>query len=341
MINRVLVVGFGSIGKRHLRLAREMLPHAEIGVLRHRKSDVVPEFADYSFNTVFEALAFSPKVAVIANPATFHISVALLFAKAGVHLLIEKPLSNNLNGIKSLIDICLKQGIVLATGYNLRFMSSLKNFKSIIDEGLIGDVWSVHAEAGQYLKYWRQDTDYRKSVSAQSILGGGVLLELSHELDYLRWIFGEIEWVQATLSTQSDLEIDVEDSMHLIMGFFSKSRSKQLIGNLNLDFIRHDSTRSCTAIGKKGTLRWDGIKGKVELFTSDNKEWQAVYNKLPGIDESYIDEWRNFISSVEMNSKPEVSGEDGQKVVQIVESIRQAAKSCCRVNIPYSQSTKL
>ena len=103
-----------------------------------------------------------------------------------------------------------KAKTVLAIGYNLRFLSSLQKFKSILDDKIIGDVWSVRSEVGQFLPSWRPNSDYRKGVSAQYALGGGVLLELSHDIDYLRWIFGEVAWVQAVLAQQSDLEIDVE-----------------------------------------------------------------------------------------------------------------------------------
>jgi len=331
LINRILIIGLGSIGKRHLRLAREMLPHSEIGVLRHQKSDQLPEFANYLFNTVTEALAFSPEIAVIANPATFHISVALPFAKAGVHLLIEKPLSSNINSIKSLIEICRKQKIVLAVGYNLRFLPSLQKFKNLITDGVIGEVWSVRTETGQYLPTWRPDTDYRNAVSAQSALGGGVILELSHELDYLCWIFGEVEWVQAVSSQQSDLDLDVEDTMHLIMGFSTSTNQKALIGTLNLDFIRRDTTRLCTVIGETGCLRWNGISGTIENYNVTKQGWIEIYRDKGARDETYIEEWKDFLAAVRNENSPVVSGIDGLKTLCVIEAIRQSAETGNRV----------
>ena len=266
MIKRILIVGLGSIGKRHLRLARELLPNADIRVLRHKTASEVPEFSNGCFFSIEEAIAFAPQIAVIASPAPFHIPTAQALAEVGVHLLIEKPLSASLNGVMQLLETCQKQGTVLLTGYNLRFLPSLQRFRDLLGESVIGKVLSVRCEIGQYLPSWRPDNDYRQGVSARRELGGGVLLEISHELDYLRWIFGEVEWVKATLSHQSSLEIDVEDTAHLTLGFAPAVNGHQLIGSVNLDFIRHDTTRLCTAIGANGSLRWNGLTGEVALY---------------------------------------------------------------------------
>ena len=113
MINRILIVGLGSIGKRHLRLARELLPQAEIGVLRHKVDSIVPEGADFIFAKMSEALIFSPDLAIIASPATFHLSAAIQLAEAGVHLLIEKPLSATSEGIDELAEACRNERVIL------------------------------------------------------------------------------------------------------------------------------------------------------------------------------------------------------------------------------------
>ena len=119
LINRILIVGLGSIGKRHLRLARELHPWAEIGVLRHNVNYIIPEGADYIFSTMIEALAFTPQLAVIATPAAFHLSTAMPLAEAGVHLLIEKPLSTTVEGVKDLIEAVSYTHLTLPTIYSV------------------------------------------------------------------------------------------------------------------------------------------------------------------------------------------------------------------------------
>jgi predicted dehydrogenase len=325
LISRILIVGLGSAGTRHLRLARHYFPTAEIKILRHQTKNLVPQFAEGSFSTLEEAILFAPQIAIIANPSTFHVQVAQEIAQVEAHLLVEKPLSSSLEGVVGLINTCNKQNSILMIGYNLRFSPSLQCFRELLGQGIIGDLLSVRCEVGQYLPSWRPESDYRKGVSAKKELGGGALLELSHEIDYLRWIFGEVEWVRATLCQQSKLEIDVEDSAHLTMGFLPNRSGRQLIGTLNLDFIRHDHTRTCTVIGEKGSLRWNGLNGEVEIFEGGAIGWKSIYNHKPQSDETYRAEWQNFLESIHEKKVPLVTGEDGLKVLEIIEAARISA----------------
>jgi predicted dehydrogenase len=325
LIERILIVGLGSIGRRHLRIARELMPDADIRVLRHQKTTEAPEFSDGYFFSLAEAIAFMPQIAIIANPSPFHISIAQGLAEAGIHMLIEKPLSNSLDGVKHLLETCHAKDVVLQMGYNLRFLQSLNRFREFICEGRAGKILSVRCEAGQYLPSWRIGSDYRHGVSAKKELGGGALLEFSHELDYLRWIFGDIAWVKATLSHQSNLEINVEDSAHLTLGFAGLENMHQLIGAVSLDFIRHDTTRQCTAIGDKGSLRWNGLTGVVECFAVDGVDWSELFRHQHHRDDSYIAEWKSFIASIVNKNTPAITGNDGLKVLQIVEACRDSA----------------
>lgn len=331
--NRVLIVGLGSIGKRHLRLIRELLPNGDIRVLRHRECGDVPQHADGCFSTLEQAIAFAPQIALIAGPAPFHIKMAQPLAQAGVHLLVEKPLSASLDGIIDLLETCRAQRTVLLTGYNLRFLPSLEQFRTLLAERAIGRVLSVRCEIGQYLPTWRPNTDYRQGVSARRELGGGALLELSHEIDYLCWIFGDVAWIKATLCRQSDLEIDVEDTAHLMLGFSPADDGRQIVGSVSMDFIRHDSTRLCTVIGEAGSLRWNGLTGAVEQFARGSTEWSEVFRHQHHRDESYLAEWRHFMNCVSKQETPLISGDDGLRVVKIIEAARQAAESGCLVRI--------
>lgn len=326
-VSRVLVVGLGNIGKLHLRLARELLPQADIRVLRREEGALPPEYADGGFSRMAQAIAFKPQIAVIANPAPFHLSVAQSLADAGVHLIVEKPLSTAAEGVQRLIESCRERELVLLTGYNLRFLPSLQRFRDLLRQNVIGKVFSVRCEIGQYLPSWRPDVDYRQGVSARHDLGGGALLELSHELDYLRWIFGEVDWVEARLSRQSRLEIDVEDTVHLVLGFEPEADSHSLIGTLSMDLVRHDTTRLCTSIGELGSLRWNGLTGAVELFEAGTKNWRELFCFQQQREESYREEWENFLACVEKKSTPLVNGEDGLKVLQIIDAVRQASET--------------
>ena len=327
MFSRILIVGLGSIGKRHKELVHQLFPNAEVEVLRLRdKTQIVDSDSEF-LTTIQDAKEFSPNIAVLCTPSTSHISLGLDLAKSETHLLIEKPISHSSEGVLELLEECASKDVVLMVGYNLRYLKSLQEFRRHVSEGLIGKPLSVRCEVGQYLPNWRPKIDYQESVSAKRELGGGVLLELSHEIDYLRWIFGEVDWVRATLLRQSELEIDVEDTVHLTMGFEKSISGKQLVANLNMDFIRHDATRSCTVIGDRGSLHWDGILGKVSIVQAGEKTSETLVVDYNGIEETYLLEWQEFIKAIKEKRSPAVTGEDGLRVVEIIEAARLSSES--------------
>jgi predicted dehydrogenase len=327
MNKRILIVGHGSMGKRHLSVIQGLFPEAKIKILRQSKAREEIRLESNEVSSLDEAKQFLPEIIVICNPASEHINTALKFINSGVNIFIEKPISHSTKDIIKLISSLDAMNGVLIVGYNLRYLKSLQAFRRHLHEGLIGEPLSVRCEVGQFLPSWRQNTDYRMSVSAKRELGGGVLLELSHEIDYLRWIFGEVNWVRATLLRQSELEIDVEDTVHLTIGFEKRTSNGQLIANLNMDFIRHDTTRSCTIIGDKGSLRWDGILGEVSLFQAGEKTWENLFVNDNGIEETYILEWEEFIGAIEEKRFPAVTGLDGVRVIEIIEAARLSAKN--------------
>lgn len=334
MLERLLIVGLGSIGSRHLRIARELLPLAQIVVLRHKSCEDLPHLSiDHCVTSLEQALEFRPQAAVIANPASLHLDVALPLAKAGVHLLIEKPISHTTERVSELIQVCHAQGIILMTGYNLRFLLSLQRFRDLLEEKRVGRVLSVRAEIGQFLPSWRPGFDYRQTVSAKAALGGGVLLELSHDIDYLRWLFGEVEWLSAMELKQSGLEIDVEDTAHLVLGFTPDTAGARVVATLNMDFTRHDATRSCTVIGESGSLRWNALVGTVEYFEPGGNTWQIIFSHQHQRDDSYLAEWRHFLDCIAGVSTPIVSGYDGLAVLRIIEGARHSSRTETRLHM--------
>ena len=334
MIDRILIVGLGSIGKRHARLLKKSIPNVAITVLRHKECrDLLTLGVDNCVTDISAALKYKPQAAIICNPASFHLEVAKQLAMEGVHLLIEKPISNSTEGVAELIEICRTNGTVLMTGYNLRFLPSLLKFRHLLKNKFCGKVYSVRAEVGQYLPSWRPESDYKKNVSANAALGGGVLLELSHEIDYMRWLFGEFEWVNAVELKQSNLEIDVEDTIHVIIGFDHQVDEKPIVATLNMDFIRHDSTRICSVIAENGTLRWNGVDGKVEYFEQGKDDWQLLYEQKNERDSSFTAELEHFLNCIANVETPQITGNDGFVVLKLIKAIRESSLMGSKVYI--------
>jgi len=338
IITRVLIVGLGSIGKKHLNIVNLLLPNAVLGIKLHEESKTTFSSNIKNFLSTNQMLEFQPNISILTNPAPFHIQTALKLAEINSHIFVEKPLSVMANQVSNLISICQIKNLIFQVGYNLRFSLSLQKFKEIVDSGQLGVLQKIECETGQYLPDWRPESDYRVGVSARKELGGGVLLELSHEIDYLRWIFGEVIWVSGELTTESDLEIDVEDTARFKMGFHDMSDLNGLVADVSLDFVRRTPSRICRVYGSIANLEWNGLTGEVSIFEHNKNAWEKIYTDPNNLNKTYELEWLSFIDSVNTGNKPFVTGEDGLRVIEIIEAIRIASDTGGKVPVVYDLS---
>lgn len=332
-INRILIVGSGSAGKKHFQTAKLLLPDADIRYFRSGITNLIK--FENEIITIEDAINFQANIVVIANPSSLHIEYAFKLAENFSHFLIEKPLSSSISGVSDFLKLCEKRNSVVMTGYNLRYFLSLKDFKDRIDRKIFGKVLSIRCEVGQYLPSWRPSTDYRNGVSANKALGGGVLLELSHEFDYLRWIFGEAYWVNCMLLTKSDLEIDVEDCAHLLIGFKELGLAEEVVASINLDFFRQDSTRLCLAICENGSIRWNGVTCEVEEFDILTSTWNSMFVESSHGSDSILAEWKDFLHCISTGDVPRSSGLDGLKVLEIIEAARISNSQNLKVKVTH------
>ena len=330
---RALIVGLGSIGQRHLANLRQIEPDAWITIWhQHTQQEATPDVplgADAVVYSLDEALAESPQIAIIASPAPLHVDAALALGDRGIHLFVEKPLSHSLEGIDALIDLCHARSVALMVGYHLRFCRSLQIARDALREGRIGRVVSLRAEVGQYLPEWRPESDYRHGVSARQDLGGGVLLELSHELDYVRWLAGDVRSVQAQVGHLSDLDVDVEDVAELLLRFSSGA-----VGSVHLDMVQRPMSRCCKVIGTAGSLTWDGTTHTVRVFSTRDVEWTDVHASA-AVDRNaaFISELQHFLDCVRTGAAPLVGGEDGRLALELALAAKSASASGRAVHI--------
>lgn len=338
---RILIVSLGSAGSRHLRVIRSASPDATVMVFRHSSVIEHSSLVDATTSSFSDVERFQPQFAVLANPASLHAEMARLLLDLGCHLLIEKPLATNTVDGQAIYEAAKAKGCIVHVGYNLRCLPSLQLFRDQIHQGCVGRVFSVRCEVGQSLESWRVGVDYRQGVSAQLAMGGGVLLELSHELDYLAWILGRVDWVGAWFGRQSGLEIDVEDTAHLVLGFQSAGALAP-VASVNLDFIRHDTTRRCVAIGENGSLTWDAVKGTVEACFKGNAEWQVMHRSKPDQDFTYAAQWHRFLSAaVHPNGRQDSLAADIDQALHVLDVVEAARSSCdqngIRVRLPLKE----
>lgn len=326
---KILIIGLGSIGQRHLNLARRNFPHSRIGVVTTKSKSPDLLQADEVFLNIEDALKFQPTHVVVCNPAPYHLESALHFLSSGVRMLIEKPLSNSSYQVQEFLDEVSNTENFIIVGYNLRHSASLAKYRQIIQSGRIGRIMSVRCVAGLNLTMWRPHSSYKEGVSGQEALGGGALLELSHEIDYISWIFGEIESVYAQTSKQSNLEIDVEDTADLLLGIVSEQGTK-FVASITLDLIRPELMRSCLAIGEFGMARWNGKMGSVEIFDLTTETWSQVFSESGVGDQGYIDEWKEFTDASLAMPIQSATALDGLKALKVVDAAKTSntLKTC-------------
>ena len=317
---KFLIAGFGSIGRRHFR---NLLALGEKDIVLYRThQSTIPdnEITGYPVETdLTKALAHKPDGVIIANPTALHLDVALAAARQGCHLLMEKPISHNLDRVDELQKAVAKSGSRVVVGFQFRFHPTLNKAKTLIGEGRIGKPLTAHAHWGEYLPNWHPWEDYRKSYSARSDLGGGVALTLCHPLDYLSWMFGDPQVLWAKAGKISDLEIAVDDLAELSLKFASG-----VIGTVHLDYFQQPTVHTLEIIGTKGSLFWDNADGGLRVYSSDSQVWEQ--HPVPvGFDRNnmFVDEMAHFIRVIKGEVQSACSLEDGIRVMQVALSAKR------------------
>ena len=278
------------------------------------------EFVSEAFSDCRVALEkYKPGLVLICTPPVYHVEQALVALEAGAHVFIEKPLSHQVSGIRKLIQEAQQRERYVQVGYNLRFHPGLRILKNLVDSGKIGRVLWLTAEAGQYLPDWRPWQNYRESYSAMRELGGGILLDGSHELDYICWLLGRPTELTCRAERISDLEVDVEDSAWIHMGYPDRRRAE-----LHLDFVQRTYTRTCKVVGEGGTAFWDYSSHAVQWYSAHEKRWKAIPYAFEAND-MYIAEIRHFLESLN-DGKNVTDLEQGEAVIQLVEAAKRSSE---------------
>jgi len=319
----LLIIGGGSIGQRHLRNLKS-IGIKKIGVVDadNRKLDEIKnKYQVETFKNVDAALKKGWGAFLISTPSFLHAEIALKLIKEKIPIFIEKPLSNSFKNIDKLAREVKKAGTLIVMGYNLNFHPQIKSIRKILNDGLLGRVLGIRAEFGYYLPSWRPNIDYRKNYSAQKKLGGGIILEDIHEIDYLFGLFGEIKKIFSFSDKISDLEIDTEDYVEATLWF-----KNGIIGQLHMDFLQRSYSRTLKIIGEKGNLYWDLEKGELKYYSGDKGRWYNFSLKDYDFNVMYIDEMRYFLRKIKNPDNNILNFERGYKTLKIALAIKESAK---------------
>jgi predicted dehydrogenase len=318
---KAFVIGYGSIGKRHIKnLTKHM--NVQCIVLSQRTNDSFLKKNCILVNNLKDGLSLKPDFAIITNQTNLHLKTAMKIAEFNIPFFIEKPLSNNLKNVEKLIHIIKKNKISTLVGCNLRFHPCFIEAKKILLKNKIGRIISIQSQNSSYLPDWHPDEDYSKSYSAQKN-SGGIVYTCIHEIDYLCWFFGKVSSISSSIGKYSDLKIKTDDLADIILKF-----KNQIICNLHLDFNQKSPVRYCRIVGTKGILYLNFLNSELSFFDYKINKWKIIIClKKYDSNSMYVDELNHFIDCIIKNKKSVNSVAENYEILKVADAIQKSSKN--------------
>ena len=322
--HRVLIVGVGSIGERHLRCFsatdRAELSLCEIndGLRRTiaQRYDINSTYRDLN-----EALADTDNrcsVGVIATPAHLHVQIATTLVEAGVHALIEKPLSTNLDGVAALIESANRKNVTVAVAYMLRCHPVLQSMRQAILDGRFGQPIAVLVASGQHFPTYRPA--YREIYYNNHATGGGAIQDaLTHLVNACEWIVGPADRVIADASHQVLEGVDVEDTVHMV------ARHGDVSASYNINQYQAPNETTITVICTGGTVRFEAHNARWVSMIKPGDPWHEEMTWTGERDPIYTNQANAFMDSVEGRSPVLCTVQEGRQTLQVILSVLAAA----------------
>ncbi len=299
----ILIIGLGSIATKHIMAIRELYPNFRLVALRHGNLKG-NELGIEEIYTI-EGLDFKPDFILISNPTNLHKETIEKVLFLNVPLFIEKPLFSNLKGAKELIDLINQKKIITYIGCNLRFNRAIVFLRNTIRSNK-ERVNEVNIYCGSYLPDWRPGRNYREIYSANADQGGGVHLDLIHEIDFCYWIFGQPLKSDICLRNKSSLEISAIDYADYRLIY------PEFIAGIRLNYFRKGTKRELEIITERETYNLNIISGIVKL--SDNS---IIFEEPFNVMQTYLDQMRYFIDCINNDEKPMNSIDEAMEVLKI------------------------
>ncbi|MBW3000355.1 GNAT family N-acetyltransferase [Candidatus Woesearchaeota archaeon] len=309
---KFLILGCGSIGRRHIKNLlqlgyKDVIGCDSNGPLLER---IQKEINIKTSRNFIESLKNVDAV-LICTPNHLHTKFAIKALSEKKHVFIEKPIAHKLDNLEQLKRFSEKNNLVVQVGCNLRFHPIIRRTKEILDRNKIGEIYGARIEYGSYLPDWRPGQDYTENYGAKKNMGGGIILDDIHELDYTAWFFGKIRWVFCSASKISNLKINTEDNAEILL-----KSNKGFTINIHMDYLQKPSVRKFKIIGSKGMIKGD-VFNKELIILKDNKKNKIPIKKDYDYNQSYVDELKQFIDCIENNKKPLCGYNEGRYALKI------------------------
>ena len=326
---KALVLGCGSIGRRHIAHLRQ-LGLSDIEAVDTNLATRERVQASLGIRVLAypeEGLARRPDVVLVCTPASSHIEMVRRAVEAGAHVFVEKPLATTLDGTEDLLRQVRRDGRVVHVGYNLRYHPAVRVGRELVRSGRLGKLLMAHLEFGLYLQKWWEGRDYRQSYMVRRDLGGDLILDSSHEIDLALMFLGPAREVTAYAGKLSRLEIEGPDVVKILLRMASGA-----LATLSVDCIRPTYSRGFQLNGEDSGLRWscadgraDGSLGELELCAGGDR-WEPVPVRGNPQD-TYLEELKDFLSAVSSGSPSPVPMDAGVDVLRVVAAVQRSLET--------------
>jgi len=306
-IHRVLVIGTGSIGERHVRCLLST-GRAEVGIceLNDAIRNAVGDRYDVrgAFAELDEALDLKWDAALIATPAHTHIPIATKLVEHDIPLLIEKPLSVDMNGVAEILDTVREKNLIAAVSYNYRAHPALSAMKSAIDDGRFGNILQMYCNVGQHFATYRPA--YASVYFANREHGGGAIQDaMTHSVNMGEWLAGPVDRISVDAGHQYLEGVDVEDTVHAF------ARHGKVMSSYVLNLYQRPNESSITVVCEKATLRFNMLEGRWSWMDDVDGDWHDEVHALDDRDALYELNAAAFLDALEGLSSPLCSLDDG------------------------------
>lgn len=311
--HRVLIVGTGSIGERHLRcfLATGRAEVSFVEVNPQLRATIVARYAEAKAHATIEDAIDSPlEAAVVATPTQLHVPQAAALVERGMHVLIEKPLGVSLEGVESLIDLADRKRVVAAVAYVMRTNPALAEMHQALRAGRFGKPLELVVVSGQDFAFYRPA--YRETYYAQRASGGGAVQDaLTHLLNAGQWLVGAIDRLVADAAHLKIPDVEVEDTVHVL------ARHGRVLASyaLNQHQARNEST--ITVVCETGTVRFELHTGRWRSCERPSEPWveHGVAAQLDR-DAPFVRQAHAFLDAIEGKAPPPCTLEEGARTLR-------------------------
>jgi predicted dehydrogenase len=330
---KFLIVGLGSIGRRHFRNLIALGERDLVLLRSHRSTLPDDELSGFPVETDITGAIrkHGPDAVIVANPTSLHLNAAIPAAEAGCHILLEKPVSHSLEGLDDLQKAAGASGSRILVGFQFRYHPALLKARELIQKGELGGTLSAHAHWGEYLPNWHPWEDYRQGYAARADLGGGVIVTLTHPLDYLRFLLGDITDLWSLNGHISPLEVDVEDAAEIGLKFAGGA-----VGGVHVNYFQRPPVHRLEIVGTQGTLHWDNSDG-VLRFQRMPAPFGTYSSNPPGAEletfsppegfernQLFLAQTRHFIDVVSGKAGPLCTLEDGIEAMRLASAAKES-----------------